>query len=277
MASAPLRVVSQSSEEPPSVAEPAAGVELRVDWRRLSSRVLLFCLAAEVAFVLLDYHINYGRLIDVPAMRRLFNIAREDGLASWFASTQTLLVGLTLLAIYAVDRLRGYLILAVGFLYMAVDDGAQLHERFSSTFDAMAERSALAAWFPSYTWHVLFLPPFAALGLYLLLFLWRKLGRTRPRLLLVTAMVSLAAAIALDFFEGLEEEHPANVYAAAVSRYPSLDARSERRFGPAAEETLRHFSKSIEETLEMGAMSILWFVLLGHLGSVARDVRLRSR
>jgi len=26
----------------------------------------------------------------------------------------------------------------------------------------------------------------------------------------------------------------------------------------------------------MGAMSILWFVLLGHLGSVARDVRIRS-
>ena len=70
MASAALRVVSQSSEEPPSVAEPAAGVELRVDWRRLASRVLLLCLAAEVAFAVLDYHINYGRLIDVGAMRR---------------------------------------------------------------------------------------------------------------------------------------------------------------------------------------------------------------
>ena len=276
MASAALLVVSQSSEEPPSVAEPATGVELRVDWRRLSSRVLLFCLAAEVAFVLLDYHINYGRLIDVPAMRRLFNIAREDGLASWFASTQTLLIGLTLLAIYAIDRLRGYLILAVGFLYMAVDDGAQLHERFSSTFDAMAERSAFAAWFPSYTWHLLFLPLFAALGLYLLLFLWRKVDRTRPRLLLVTAMACMATAVSLDFLEGLEAEHPGNVYAAVVSRYPSLETWSERRFGTAAEETLRHFSKSIEETLEMGAMSILWFVLLGHLGSVARDVRLRS-
>jgi hypothetical protein len=276
MASAALRVVSQPRDEPPRVAEPAAGVELRVDWRRLASRVLLLCLAAEVAFIVLDYHINYGRLIDIFAMRRLFNTAREDGLASWFASTQTLLVGLTLLAIHTVGRSRGYLILAIGFLYMAVDDGAQLHERFSSTFDALTERSTLAGWFPSYTWHVLFLPCFAVIGLYLLLFLWRKLDRTRPRLLLVTAVACLAAAVAMDFFEGLEEEHPANVYAAAVSRYPSLDAWSERRFGTAADESLRHFSKSIEETLEMGAMSILWFVLLGHLGSVARDVRLRS-
>ncbi len=253
-----------------------ADVELRVDWQRLASRVLLLCLAAELAFVVLDYHINYGRLIDVPAMRRLFNIAREDSLASWFASTQTLLVGLTLLTLYAVDRLRGYLILAVGFLYMAVDDGAQLHERFSSTFDAMAGRSALAAQFPSYTWHVLFLPPFAALGLYLLAFLWRKLDRTKPRLLLVASMALMATAVALDFFEGLDEGHRANLYRAAVSRYPSLDAWSQRRFGAAASEALRHFSKSIEETLEMGATSILWFVLLGHLGSVASDVRLRS-
>ena len=276
MAGPALRIVSQSSEEYPSVAEPKAGVELRVDWRRLATRVLLVCFAAEAAFVVLDYHVNYGRLIDVGAMRRLFNIAREDGLASWFASTQTFLVGLTLLAIYAVVRSRGYLVLAIGFLYMAVDDGAQIHERFSSTFDALTERSTLAAGFPSYTWHVLFLPPFAALGLYLLGFLWRRFDRRKPRLLLVTAMVCLATAVAMDFFEGLEEKHPANVYAAAVRRYPSLDAWSERRFGTAAEETLRHFSKSIEETLEMGAMSILWFVLWGHLGSVARDVRLRS-
>jgi hypothetical protein len=164
----------------------------------------------------------------------------------------------------------------MGFLYMAVDDGAQLHERFSSTFDALTERPTLAASFPSYTWHVLFLPVFGALGLYLLVFLWRKLDGTRPRLLLVMAMICLGTAVAMDFFEGLQNDHPANVYAAAVSRYPSLEIWSERRFGTAAEESLRHFSRSIEETFEMGAMSILWFVLLGHLGSVARDVRLRS-
>lgn len=260
----------------PSSAEPAPTVEVRLDWRRTASRVLLFCLVAELAFVVLDYHVNYGRLIDVGAMRRLFNTAREDGLASWFASTQTLLVGLTLLAIYSVDRARGYLILAIGFLYMAVDDGAQLHERFSSTFDALTESSTLAASFPSYTWHVLFLPSFAVLGLYLLVFLWTKLDRKQPRLLLVMAMVCLGTAVAMDFFEGLEPDHPANVYAAAVSRYPSLELWSERRFGTPAEESLRHFSRSIEETFEMGAMSILWFVLLSHLGTVARDVRLRA-
>ena len=259
------------------MADPSADVEITVDWRRLASRVLLLCLAAETAFVVLDYHINYGRLIDVGAMRRLFNTAREDSLASWFASTQTFLVGLTLLAIWLLARSRGYLVLGLGFLYMAVDDGAQLHERLSSTFDALAGRSARADWFPSYSWHVLFLPLFAALGLYLLRFLWQRLERARLRLLLAGAMLLVAAAIALDFFEGMDREHPRNIYRAAVSRYPELDAWSERRFGTPAEESLRHFSKSIEEGLEMAGMSLLWFVLLGHLGAAARDVRLRSR
>jgi hypothetical protein len=238
----------------------------------MASRVLLFCLAAEASFILLDYHLNYGRLIDVGAMRRLFNIAREDGLASWFASTQTLLVGLTFLALYAVDRSRGYLILALGFCYLAVDDGAQLHERFSSTFDALTE----AKRFPSYTWHLLFLPPFAVLGLYLLWFLWRRLVAPGSRLLLLCAMTLLALAIGLDFFEGLPEEHPVNVYAATLGRYPSLDTWSEERFGTTGGEALRHFSKSLEEALEMGAMSVLWFVLLRHVETSAPDLRLRA-
>jgi hypothetical protein len=205
------------------------------------------------------------------------NIAREDGLASWFASTQTLLVGLTFLAIYALDRARGYLILAAGFAYLAVDDGAQLHERFSSTFDALTERSTLVASFPSYTWHVLFLPPFAALGLYLLLFLWKRLGTEGARVLLLGAMACLAGAVGLDFLEGLDADHSKNPYQSVVHLYPCLDDWSERRFGAPADESLRHFSKSLEETLEMVAMSLLWFVLLGHLGERAPSVILRQQ
>ena len=256
--------------------EPEAPLEITVDWRRLAARVLLVCLAAELLLFALDYHVNYGRLIDVGAMRRLFNTAREDGLASWFASTQTLLVGLTLLGLFAIDRSRGYLILALGFCYLAVDDGAQLHERFSSTFDALTERSTLAAAFPSYTWHVLFLPPFAALGLYLLAFLWTKLDRSTPRLLLAIAIALMAVAVGLDFVEGLDRERSESPYTLAVSRHPAIDAWSQRRFHTSGIESLRHFSKSLEETLEMAAMSLLWFVVLNHAGGTARDLRVRS-
>ncbi len=62
---------------------------------RLALRVFACILLLEIAFVLLDYHVNYGRLTEIGAIRRLTNIAREDGLASWFGTTQTLLVALT--------------------------------------------------------------------------------------------------------------------------------------------------------------------------------------
>lgn len=64
----------------------------------------------------------------------MFNIAREDGLASWFAVTQTLFVALTLWLIYTLtkrgggsrSKVYGWLVLTLFFAYMAVDDGAQM-------------------------------------------------------------------------------------------------------------------------------------------------------
>ena len=60
-----------------------------------------------MAFVFFDYHLNYAALVDIGAIRRMFNIAREDSLASWFGTTQTLMCGLTLWLIYASARQRG--------------------------------------------------------------------------------------------------------------------------------------------------------------------------
>ena len=82
-------------------------VLLRINTATLALYILVFCIAAEVAFVVLDYYINYRELVDIGAMRRMFNIAREDSLASWFGTTQTLLAGLTLWLIHAVARHHG--------------------------------------------------------------------------------------------------------------------------------------------------------------------------
>ena len=55
---------------------------------------------------------------------------------------------------------------------MAVDDGAQLHERLGSTFKAMREDVGSSLdFFPSYPWQILFLPIFGTLGLFMLWFL----------------------------------------------------------------------------------------------------------
>ena len=161
-----------SSPQPDSPAY----VELRIHVVRVAWTILFVCLFAELVFVILDYHVSYGRATDIGALRRMFNTAREDGLASWFAVTQTFLIALTLWLTYALakngDQSRakvlGWLVLACFFTYM-----------------------------------------------------------TRAR------------------------------------------------FGKSDFDTLRHFSKSIEEAIEMAANSLFWFIFLRHLPSVSKEFRVR--
>ena len=71
-----------------------------VDTRRVIVIVFASCLAAELLFVFLDATVNYSRWTDLGMIRRLFNITREDGMASWFGTTQTLLVALTVWCVW---------------------------------------------------------------------------------------------------------------------------------------------------------------------------------
>jgi len=260
-------------------------IELQVDATRLARRVLGLCLLAEFAFVVLDYHINYGKWTETGALRRMFNIAREDSLASWFAVTQAFLIALTLWFVYAILRrsdyprwrVTGWLVLAVFFTYMAVDDGAQIHERLGTAFKtaSVAAGNSLG-FFPSYTWQLLFLPLFAALGFFTLVFSWLELREGSLRTLLAAALCLLAVAVGLDFVEGLDDDHPWNAFTWLVEHY-DIDPWTRARFGSSDFNTVRHFSKSIEEAMEMAANSFLWFVFLRHLPSITGGVNLRFR
>lgn len=252
--------------------------------RRAALTVLIACLLLEIGFVLIDYHVNYGRLTDIGALRRLSNIAREDGLASWFGTTQTLLVALTTWSIWFLVRAQqapswrqaGWLIVALTFSYMAVDDGAQIHERLGTTFTVLRERSGADAVgvFPSYAWQVLFLPIFATLGLIIGAFLWRELRDIPSRILVLAALSLFGLAVGLDFLEGLDEKHPWNVYARIAERY-DLAHFTTARFRASPYATLRHFSRSLEEFLEMLANTFLWAAFLSHLRWVTGEVRVR--
>ena len=251
-------------------------VELNVDAGRLARAVLVAGVLVEIALVVLDYHVNFGSAVDIGAIRRLFNIAREDGLASWLATTQTLLIALTLWLIYVSVRhrpglhwkARAWLVLALFFSYMAVDDGAQLHERLGTAMEDWREASGAHDLSPSYEWQVLFLPVFGLLGLFLLGFLWRELATRSSRTILVASLACIAVAVGLDFVEGLASEHPWNLYTKAADSF-DLDPWTMERFGEPGYETLRHFSKSAEEFLEMLAHTLLWFLLLRHLPDTA--------
>lgn len=258
-------------------------LDLSIDVERVAAVVLAVCLGFELAFVLLDYFVNFGRYARNPVVRQMFNITREDSLASWFAAAQTLLVAVTLwLTCLLAGRRPGprwrrlaWLVLAAFFTYMAVDDGAEIHERLGAVSRMTSEsRGEPLAYFPSYAWHVVFLPFFAALGAFMFAFLWCVLGGARARALLLLALACLVAAVVLDFLEGLDPRHPWNPYT-ALARQLELEAWTYGRFDRSEYRTLRHFSQSLEEALEMAANSLLWYLFLRHLAVVGEGVRLR--
>ena len=215
-------------------------------------------IAIELLLVFLDLYVNWGKAADSSAIRRMFNITREDGLASWFAVTQTFVVALVLWAIFAVSTRDqgkkmerfGWLLLAIFFTYMAIDDGAMVHERLGTASENLGEDSLISqvtGAFPSYAWQALFLLPLTIMGMFMLWFLWCVLSDKVSRIGIIAALSLFGIAVAMDYIEGLEFGYT-----------PLADA-----YGWSGS-SARHFAKSIEEFLEMLAMSLWLLIFLRH-------------
>ena len=142
-------IVSPDSTSHRALLRVPSSVDLAIDPTRFVRSVFIACVVAEVAFLFLDYHVNYARLIDIGQIRRLANIAREDSLASWFGTAQTSFAALTLWLIYLVVRRQdtprwrsaGWLTLAMFFTYMTIDDSAQIHERIGGVYRSVCRSS----------------------------------------------------------------------------------------------------------------------------------------
>ena len=244
---------------------------IRLDGQRLPGRIFLFCLVVELLLMGLDAFINYGRFIDIGPIRRLFNITREDGLATWFMVMQTFLAGLVLWLIALVQRSRlanrsnwlSWGFLSGFFIYMSADDAAEIHERLGSTFKTLLKASEqetpnsflvqVQSLFPSYEWQLVALPFLAGAGLFMVFFLLTEFRDRKSRAILLSTVSSMAIAVLMDFFEGLDKANPWNPHSwiretFTISNY-----------------TVRHFSKSIEEFLEMCAISLLLMLFTAHL------------
>ncbi len=251
---------------------------LSVDTDRLSWQLLTLLVCAELFLVGLDVVVNYAEFIQYDSIQRLSNIAREDGLAAWFMTSQTLVAALVLWLLYWLNRnldgasalhRRGWMILALFFTYMSADDGALIHERIGTMFEDMIETSDksgnvgfLGQWleiFPSYEWQFL-LPIFAAIGLYMLYFLWSVLGLGRALLMVLAAFSCLATAVILDFIEGIPADHSLNVYTWLKQTYMLEDY------------TVDHFAKSLEEFLEMLGISLFLTVFVAQVGRVQSNL-----
>ena len=250
-------------------AKNGSAISVNLDVDRLALYIFIFCITFEVFLVILDLFINYGQVTTISAIRNLSNIAREDSLASWFSSTQTLLVGLTVLLIALLHQQSksprivtiGWFAVSLFFFYLAVDDGAEVHERLGTAFTLMSENqsdntsllySAIHV-FPSYTWQLLFLPILSFLTLTLLIFLAFQFRNSRLMALIIFALLCLVIAVGLDFIEGLAENHPWNIHS-RIRENLVLDKY-----------TVSHMSKSLEEFLEMLGFTFFWVAFISYL------------
>ena len=238
---------------------------LSSEWKRHPLfLIFVVCVSIEVALVLLDLAVNWLKWSDTGAIRRLFNITREDGLASFFGIMQTAAVAVTLwLTWFLVKRHKsssvslasaGWLMLAVFLTYIAIDDGAMVHERIGTAFSRANTHLSL----PSYGWQFVMGPLFAAMGIAMIGFLWRQGNTAIRRDWLIAAFLCMAIAVGLDYIEGMEDG------------YRLLTDQTGWRT-----KTVVHFSKSLEEFLEMLGMSILLILFLRHLVYLASQVEIR--
>lgn len=251
-------------------------INFDIDGARLVKNLFWILMIIASLFVLIDATINYGRLIDIGSIRRLCNIAKEGSLAAWFASFQMLMTGMILFLVYAVVkkmggtkwRVRGWLIMACFFTYLAVDDGAAIHERVGTAFDTLflpAENGGKVTrlswvwdYFPSYTWQLIFGPVFGGMGIFIFIFLWREFTTKQARCLYILALATYAMAVGYDFVEGIDGAF------AKIAGATGL-----------AEEFVSHFMRVIEEYLELVGTAFFLTTFLRHLMSLTREMRLR--
>lgn len=259
--------------------------DLRIDTTALLRNLFVFCVSVELLLFTLDYYLNYAGGSQVSAIRRLFSTSREDGLAGWVAILQTAMVAVTLWAIYLVGRKTatrlqtlGWQALALFFSYLALDDGAHIHERLGTAYNQIGDGFAASSWtlelFPSYRWQIVFMPIFAAMGFFMFGFLLKQLRGWKPKAAVFVALSCLAGAVLMDFFEGLSPTHALNPYTAITQSW-HLEYWAARTFDVSAYDMLLHFSKSIEECVEMFGMTLLWMVFLHHFAWLASDLHVR--
>ena len=248
--------------------------------RRLVRDLVFVMGGLAVLVVLLDLWLYSAAAVATPYLRTLFDAQSETGLGSWLAVSQAVLIAATLWLLTSAyrhggaSRLRqgGWALLAVFFTYLAFDDGTQLHERIGTAF-ADAHATGLQAGFPSFAWQVLFGPFFAGMALFIGLFLWKELRTPRLKALTAAALALLALAVAMDFVEGLDADHPLNVYA-HLAAGGNLDDHAQVFFRMNGLDAVTHVAQAIEESIEMVAMTLLWAVFLLHFADTVDGVRL---
>lgn len=242
------------------------GTALDINSRRTLQIVFVFCVAIVVLLFFLDYVVNWHEGSSRESIRHMFDTTAEHSIAGWFAATLTFVVAIAawvnVVLVRAIDspvwRRTGWLVIALLFSYLSLDDGAAIHEHLGGGLKQTPVIGDVIGAYASYSWHIVILPFFVAMGFFMLVFLWKELAHRNEKLGILAAFSCLALAVGQDFIEGTIEEYDWFEATYGMDPYAIL-----------------HFAKSLEESLEMLGMTIFLIVFLSHLMRTYQTITLR--
>ncbi len=207
--------------------------------------ITLLLVGASVGLLLADYFTDYSSII-IHKLVKLFNLDLEVNVPTFF-SVLLLTTASALLAVVTYNRFRQRLshrflwaVLSLGFLFMAFDEMASVHERLIEPTRQIMGIENLGLFY--YAWVIPAFGLIAVLGLAYLKFLIDLPKPTRFYFLLAATMF-LGGAVGLELLEG--------VYGTGNLMY--------------------NLFVTCEEALEMGGVIVLIWALLGFIGGSSRD------
>jgi len=239
--------------------------------------IFVFCISAEVLLIIFDYVFNYLDVLDDIGFRRIWNIARENSIPTWFSATQAQLLGVTVFLIAVVQKdilsrskFWAWILIGFFFLFIGIDDSAAIHEKLGGALERMAtkgseEQGPLLSFFlnnPSFSWHTFIAPVFAVCGLMIALFLWLAFWRLNLVRYLVVGFGCWIVAQSIDFLEGLKD---IDVVYASVQEYYAIEDIY----------LVTHTFKVVEEVLEMLGTTLLWVGFLYYFAAVSDGIKIK--
>jgi hypothetical protein len=253
-----------------------AGIKT-IDMQKMIKIIFISCIAIQILLIVFDYIFNYLDVFDEKSIRRIWNIARENSIPTWFSSTQAQLLGVTVFLIAIVQapyisRFKTWIWLLIGmfFLWIGIDDFAEIHEKLGGALERMAEKDdeeyGVIIGFllknPSYSWHTFIAPFFALCGLGIAIFLWAAFWRLNLICYLILGFGCWIIAQGIDFTEGLDD----------IDRFYEWVQESlniEHKYG------VSHTFKVVEEVLEMFGTTLLWIGFLYYFANISNGLQIK--
>ncbi len=248
-------------------------LKLGFDVKKRIKHLFYILVAINISLVLSDFVFNFLKVLPHSRLRAMVNMAKESSIANWYSTSIMLLIGLVALALAHKERIKdsvktfySWMLFGCFFIFLSMDDGAEIHERVSTSFKSLFKEGEDAGGFigfvysifeafPSYAWQLTFLPIFGAIGLYMLVFSFKQIEQKAPRRWLIYGLTCLVVAVGIDFIEGILK----------YGEIPWDDL-------PLKKYTITHNTRVLEEFLEV--LGSIWILrsFLGHYWGSAKSI-----